>query len=347
MPFCPKCGTEVPENINFCQKCGNVLQTGQAENLSLWEYYIKVLKNYVNFKGRARRKEFFGFVLFTFIIGVALLVLTNIVFSVGEKADKEFGFVYVSYALYALVVSLPSLSVCSRRFHDIGKSGWLCLLCLLGLWVPAVWIIILIWLCKDSQSGENKYGPNPKEVCNQQKGSFTDSRDGKTYKTVTIGGQTWLAENLNYEVNGSKCYDNNPVNAQKYGRLYDWETAKKACPSGWHLPSDTEWNNLVEYIGGPYTAGTSLASVNWAGMNDNGERWVGIDKYGFSALPGGYGNFDGSFNNVGNGGYWWVASEEWNAGYKNGKDAFYSIGASMNVRDSFNGHLYSVRCLQD
>src|SRR5215469_10890371 len=87
-------------------------------------------------------------------------------------------------------------------------------------------------------------------------GSFTDSRDSKTYRTVVIGTQTWMAENLNYNATGSKCYNDSTQYCDLYGRLYDWTTAMAGvssssanpsgvlgiCPVGWHLPSDAEWN---------------------------------------------------------------------------------------------------------
>lgn len=82
-------------------------------------------------------------------------------------------------------------------------------------------------------------------------GSFTDARDGKTYKTVKIGNQVWIAENLNYDAgNGTYCYDDNSSNCAQYGRLYTLEAAKRAVPPGWHLPSKSEFDQLLKYLGG-------------------------------------------------------------------------------------------------
>ena len=184
---------------------------------------------------------------------------------------------------------------------------------------------------------------------NAQGGSFTDKRDGKTYRTVKIGNQTWMAENLNYKTGKSICYDNKESNCQKYGRLYDWKTALKACPAGWHLPSDEEWTALTDFVGGGETKGTKLKSkTGWFADTymDKGYK-AGTDDYGFSALPGGYGASDGSFLTGGSYGYgfWWSATED---------DARYAWYRLMNyyyddvVRHyDYKTSLYSVRCLKD
>jgi uncharacterized protein (TIGR02145 family) len=187
----------------------------------------------------------------------------------------------------------------------------------------------------------------------QQKGTFKDTRDGKTYKTVKIGDLTWMAENLNYNAEGSKWYKNEPANCTKYGRLYNWETVKKACPSGWHLPSEEEWDKLMRYVDGtsgtesPYrseTAGKYLKSRE--GWNDyEGRTGNGEDKFGFSALPGGFGGSDGYFYDVGYNGGWWSASEG-SSDSAYGRYVHYRYeSANWYYGDKFI--LQSVRCLQD
>jgi uncharacterized protein (TIGR02145 family)/uncharacterized repeat protein (TIGR02543 family) len=184
--------------------------------------------------------------------------------------------------------------------------------------------------------------------------TFPDSRDGKTYKKVVIGTQTWMAENLNYDASGSVCYDNDPANCTKYGRLYNWATALTACPSGYHLPSDAEWTTLTDFVGGSSTAGTALKSTSGWNSYVNG-----TDEYGFSALPGG-GNFwvdDGfrSFEFADRMGFWWSATE-YDARYDWSSQSYVYQGvyrgmyneeerAAWGVRDQID--LLSVRCVQN
>jgi uncharacterized protein (TIGR02145 family) len=164
------------------------------------------------------------------------------------------------------------------------------------------------------------------------------------YKTVKIGEQTWMAENLDYNAFGSECYDNNEENCKKYGRLYNWNTAKKVCPSGWHLPSKDEWQVLVDAAGGGYKAGKNLKAAN--GWNDyEGKSGNGTDKFDFSALPGGYGNSGGSFFNVGNLGDWWSASED-NSDFAYSRNMCY-YNESVGYSNRGKSFLRSVRCVQD
>jgi uncharacterized protein (TIGR02145 family) len=153
-----------------------------------------------------------------------------------------------------------------------------------------------------------------------------------------------MAENLNFDCPGSKCYGNDPKNADKYGRLYDWETAKKACPPGWHLPSKEEWQILVDYAGSDKVAVKKLKAKS--GWNENGN---GTDQYGFSALPGGGGYYGGRFNFVGSNGHWWSSSAREDEDYG---DSAYSRGMYYGsnfaqLYSSLKTNLCSVRCLQD
>jgi uncharacterized protein (TIGR02145 family) len=120
----------------------------------------------------------------------------------------------------------------------------------------------------------------------QETGTFTDIRDGKVYKTVKIGTQWIMAENLAYKAsNGCWAYNKNESNVSKYGYLYTWETAKNVCPSGWHLPSDSEWTQLTDYLGGSEVAGGKMkATTDWK-YDANGNA---TNKINFNALPAGY-----------------------------------------------------------
>ena len=115
---------------------------------------------------------------------------------------------------------------------------------------------------------------------NCEYGTLTDSRDGQTYKTVKIGDQVWMAENLNYENGNSMCYSDDTTKCSKSGRIYTWDAAKEVCPSGWHLPDSLEWEALFSAVGTRGKAGRNLKSTT--GWADNGN---GVDAYGFSVLP--------------------------------------------------------------
>jgi uncharacterized protein (TIGR02145 family) len=172
-------------------------------------------------------------------------------------------------------------------------------------------------------------------------GTFTDSRDNKEYKYVTICSQTWFAENLDYEVEGSKCYDNDPANCDIYGRLYDWSTAMGVCPSGWHLPNEAEWTALEDFAGGSGIAGKKLKATS--GWNDVGN---GTDQYGFSALPGGYGYSNGSFLHVGAHGSWWSVNEgNSDRAYHRDMSNYSGVDAGWGI--NLKSDLRSVRCVQD
>ncbi len=123
-------------------------------------------------------------------------------------------------------------------------------------------------------------------------------------KQVTIDTQTWMAENLNINTSGSWCYGDSSKYCGMYGRLYTWEAAKSACPTGWRLPDTADWNKLVNYAGGYSTAGKTLKSTS--GWYENGN---GTDDYGFNALPGGYRRSDGYFDEASVIGVWWTATE--------------------------------------
>jgi uncharacterized protein (TIGR02145 family) len=171
----------------------------------------------------------------------------------------------------------------------------------------------------------------------ESKGEFIDSRDDRVYKYVAINTQIWMAENLRYETLNTKCYDDNPDNCKTYGILYDWNTAKTICPSGWHLPSDTEWFTLRNFA----TDVKLMAnSVLW-------ESGKGTDEFGFAALPGGYFRHEGYFLNIEKQAIFWSAT----AGTYAGSAHVHHITLQSGIRDidglyTDNSWVY-VRCLKD
>ena len=170
--------------------------------------------------------------------------------------------------------------------------------------------------------------------------SITDIRDGQVYPTVQIGSQCWLQKNLNYETSISWCYAYNTSNCDTYGRLYDWNTALMVCPSGWHLPDDSEWTVLTNFLGGEYIAGGKMKSDS--GWNYNGN---GTNSSGFNALPGGNCYRSNSFNGLKSRAYFWTSTETssitaWNR-------HLYAERADLSCDNYLKSHGFSVRCIKD
>jgi len=161
---------------------------------------------------------------------------------------------------------------------------------------------------------------------------------------IVLDGKKWMKKNLNVETADSWCYDNNPANCDKYGRLYTWEAAEMACQSiGMSLPSSWEWSALEGATGYWEEAGKKLKSTSdW---DDDGN---GTNEYGFSALPGGYRDTEGSFFDVGKHGNWWTGSEVGIGGGGNARYRLISYGGDLvHAYQDSKGHGFSVRCFKD
>ncbi len=192
--------------------------------------------------------------------------------------------------------------------------------------------------------------------------SFADSSDNKNYKTVKIGSQTWMAENLNDNIDGSVCYNNDNSNCDKYGRLYDWAAAmnlssscnsaycrskigakhRGICPAGFHIPTDAEWSALYQYTDGTNGRGVKLKTASdwtyYSGLPS------GTDNFGFAALPGGFGNPNGNFYSAGFRSFWWSSSESSNT-YAYGWGIHFH---EKSYRDKYvKSNLFSVRCIKN
>jgi uncharacterized protein (TIGR02145 family) len=129
--------------------------------------------------------------------------------------------------------------------------------------------------------------------CLSGQDKFTDKRDGTIYRTITISGVTWMAENLKFKaIEGANFYDNNVNNVPIYGVLYEWKTAMKACPAGWHLPSGAEYQTLSNYF---------EQKDSW--------RKLESDSLSFDIQMGGMQDYEGTFSEVDESGYYWTSTE--------------------------------------
>lgn len=220
---------------------------------------------------------------------------------------------------------------------------------------------------------------------------FTDERDGNIYHTVLIGDQCWMKENLNYAAELSVCYDEyyeGDIFCESYGRLYSWEWAmagqessntipsgvQGVCPAGWHLPSDAEWQILLEYLmdehglsnewcelDGVAKALKSCRQVNSPlgepCATEDHPRWddfyndechhtfYGSDDFGFSALPGGR-SFDGDgYYDLGTHAYWW-SSTMTEGGRAFGRELEYYSGGLYQITP-YTNRSFSIRCIRD
>ncbi len=165
--------------------------------------------------------------------------------------------------------------------------------------------------------------------------TMTDARDDKIYRIVKIGDYVWMAQNLDYKVKKSWCYNKKKSNCTKYGRLYSWDMAQEVCPTGWHLPSEREFMELLTTIGPSNNSRSkSLRSSDWA---------KGSDEFGFSAVPAGHRFEDGNFYGLGDDSYWWSSTE--NSNYR--ASSLRLAEGDVGLDHGFKGDALSIRCVRD
>jgi len=227
------------------------------------------------------------------------------------------------------------------------------------LLIASMATLVMLSGCKKDDDGNPDTPDDPDSSLD--KGEFTDLRDAAVYKWVKIGDQIWMAENLRFEMglhvtddaawgalgdnntDAAWCwYENDYNNRLKYGALYTYAAAMKACPGGWHLPTEEDWSKLEQFLEDDQqgSKGTVLKST---------EGWIdgnGTDNYGFKALPGGYRyDVNGTFLGAGGTGQWWSATEGYSeSAYVHFLIHDYSAIFSDDYSKSF-GH--SVRCVKD
>jgi uncharacterized protein (TIGR02145 family) len=187
--------------------------------------------------------------------------------------------------------------------------------------------------------------------------------DGNVYNTVLIGNQCWMKENLKTtrDADGNNitryCYDNNATNCEEYGGLYTWHAVMNGasssnsnpsgvqgiCPTGWHVPSDSEWTQLIVFTGGEFVAGGKLkesGTTYWNNPNTGA-----TNETGFTALPGGSRYLDGSFQSVGNTGFWWTSTVTFTPNALNRSISY--ISSSVFFVNNNRDLGFSVRCVRN
>lgn len=231
--------------------------------------------------------------------------------------------------------------------------------------------IMLLYSCqKDEIVPDALMSASEKSIKPKIKKDLIDY-DGNVYKTVKIGKQVWMAENLkttryndgteipNLESssdwviedgteghNGAYCwFENEIINKDTYGALYNWYTVQtgKLCPTGWHVPSDLEWTTLTTYLGGESVAGGKLketGTIHWHNPNTGA-----TNETGFTALPGSNRDIDGFFINIGYDGYFW-SSNEYNANNAIMRYVDFSV-SDMTRSLPYKKNGFSVRCIMD
>ncbi len=216
---------------------------------------------------------------------------------------------------------------------------------------------------KGEDGNDGKDGQDGKSIEGAEN-FFIDARDKQIYKKVTIGTQTWMAENLNFETDGSRCYNDSAKYCAKYGRYYTWADAMDSatvfsdnakgcgydvectiktpargiCPEGWHIPDTTEWKMLY----------TAMGESSYAMQAKGFEKWPdATDEFGFSAYPLCDNVFDRSCND-GSAAYFWSATEynEFFASYWNLRANNAAINSNSKSDNAKNGGA-AVRCIKD
>jgi len=222
-------------------------------------------------------------------------------------------------------------------------------------------------LFSDSSSANKQTKTNPKKLEPGSTSGIVKDNDGNSYKTITIGNQVWMAENLrttkfrngdpipnvavneswSATANGAFCwYNNDAANKTIYGALYNWYAvtdSRNIAPAGWHIPSDDEWTALTNFLQGNRLAGGKLKETGFAHWLDPNSG--ATNASGFTALPGGLRGKDGVFKNLGFCGTWWANTEytksvAWYRYVDYGTSNIYSVS-------SYKTSGFSIRCVKD